>query len=46
METRSHVARMWRIIRDEAREAVWLVSVIGALSILSAAVAVAFVASQ
>lgn len=36
---------MWNILRDELREVVWLASVVGGLSILGVAVAVALVAA-
>ena len=34
---------MWNILRDELREVVWLASVVGGLSLLGVAVAVALV---
>ena len=36
---------MWYTIRNELREVVWLASVVGALSVVGVAVAVAFAAA-
>jgi hypothetical protein len=36
---------MWYTIRDELREVIWLASIVGGLSVLGVAVAVAFAAT-
>ena len=36
---------MWKSILDEAREVVWLASLVGGLSAVSVALAIAFVAA-
>ncbi len=35
-----HAGRLWKAVREETREVVWLVAVVGALSVAGVAVAI------